>query len=183
MLCISPSDYYVNDLMQTQQFGPALMPSFDLFPSDPDMSTVSTIPVVPSLGDKPHNSFPNDPDLSVLSVVPGAPKRSVRMFPSCAGESLSTVVRSASDKNWLLLGEAEVVGYSTCKGPKLQAGDLLQFNFPKPAVAADVRKGPWGRGKGASTAAEIVRFSCQRSGEVATRRSLGSKFVTTCFPF
>ncbi|XP_024376643.1 DNA repair protein RAD5A isoform X1 [Physcomitrium patens] len=150
----------------TQQFGPALMPSFDLFPSDPDMSTVSTIPVVPSLGDKPHNSFPNDPDLSVLSVVPGAPKRSVRMFPSCAGESLSTVVRSASDKNWLLLGEAEVVGYSTCKGPKLQAGDLLQFNFPKPAVAADVRKGPWGRGKGASTAAEIVRFSCQRSGEV-----------------
>jgi hypothetical protein len=71
------------------------------------------------------------------------------------------------DKEWVLLGETEIVAFSTCKGPKLQPGDPLEFSFPKQSVGSgkgpfEVRK-PWGRSKGT---AEIVRFSCGEWGEV-----------------
>jgi len=150
--------------MQTQRLAPALIPSFDLFPSDSDMSTSPLIPAVPRDPVQSLDLSPSDPDLSIISER--FPEKSLDLLPRYTDESSLTVCGSGSDSNWILLGEAEVVGFSTCKGPKLQAGDALQFNFPKAGSAAEVRKGPWGRGKGATAAAEIVRFSCRRSGEV-----------------
>jgi DNA repair protein RAD5 len=85
-------------------------------------------------------------------------------------QSKCSTLPSILDEDWVLLGEAEIMGYSTCKGPKLQSGDALEFVFPKAVGVSskglEPRRGPWGRGKGAAAAAEIVRFSCQRSGEV-----------------
>jgi hypothetical protein len=53
------------------------------------------------------------------------------------------------------------VAFSTCKGPKLQPGDLLEVSFPEQSAGTgkgpfEVRK-PWGCSKGT---AEIVHFSC-----------------------
>ncbi|KAI5069906.1 hypothetical protein GOP47_0014249 [Adiantum capillus-veneris] len=68
---------------------------------------------------------------------------------------------------WLLLGDAEVLGYSTCKGSKLKAGDLVSFTFPK---KVDYHRGTsslWGRGRGAVAAAQqIVRFNTPNSGDI-----------------
>jgi hypothetical protein len=66
-----------------------------------------------------------------------------------------------------LLGETEIVAFSTCKGPKLQPGDLFEVSFPEQSAGTgkgpfEVRK-PWGRSKGT---AEIVHFSCGEWGEV-----------------
>lgn len=159
-------DLHVFVSMQTQRLSPALMPSFDLFPSDPDMSAMPTTPAVPRIPEKSLDIFPEDPDCSIVSEFPCFPDKSSDLLPRYSKESSRAVRRSGLDDNWLLLGEAEIEGFSTCKGPKLQVGDLLQFNFPKAAGVAEARRGPWGRGKGAAAAAEIVRFSCQRSGEV-----------------
>jgi len=153
-------NWHFIDPLQTQRLSPALIPSFDLFPSDAGLSTVPVMPTVPRDPVKSLDLFPSDPDLSIISE-----RFAKKSLDLCPRSSLAAR-RSGSDSNWVLLGEAEVVGFSTCKGPKLQVGDSLQFNFPKPASAADIRRGPWGRGKGATAAAEIVRFSCQRSGEV-----------------
>ncbi|KAG0595364.1 hypothetical protein M758_UG160800 [Ceratodon purpureus] len=159
---IGPAPTSVEDI-STQWVSPALMPSFDLFPCDPEMSTSPTGRGVP---EKSPDVFSEDPDCSIISEFPGSKHKSSDLQPRFSKESSRPVVRrSGLDDNWLLLGEAEIDGFSTCKGPKLEAGDLLQFNFPKAAAAAEARKGPW-RGKGAAAAAEIVRFSCQRSGEV-----------------
>jgi len=71
------------------------------------------------------------------------------------------------DKEWVLLGETQIVAFSTCKGPKLQPGDPLEVSFPE--QSAGTGKGPfevrksWGRSKGT---AGIVHFSCGEWGEV-----------------
>ena len=162
--------------MQTQRLSPAFMPSFDLFPSDPDMSTVPTIPAVPRVPEKSFDVVTDDPDCSIISGFPSFPNKS--LLPSYSEKSSRAVCRSGSDANWLLLGEAEIQGFSTCKGPKLRVGDSLQFSFPKAVAVVEARKGPWGRGKGAAAAAEIVRFSCQRSGEEVSLFFLAGDFIT-----
>ncbi|KAH8955274.1 hypothetical protein BDL97_08G127800 [Sphagnum fallax] len=73
----------------------------------------------------------------------------------------------SSDKEWILLGETQIVAFSTCKGPKLQPGDPLEVSFPEQSASTgkgpfEVRK-PWGRSKGT---AGIVHFSCGEWGEV-----------------
>jgi hypothetical protein len=73
----------------------------------------------------------------------------------------------------VLLGQSSVICLSTCKGPKLSPGDYVMFSFPKAASEmADYKRG-WGRGKGSQAAAEIVRFSAEKSGEVRFSLTLG----------
>ncbi|MCO5596480.1 hypothetical protein L7F22_050543 [Adiantum nelumboides] len=68
---------------------------------------------------------------------------------------------------WLLIGDAEVLGYSTCKGSKLKAGDMVSFTFPK---KVDYNRGTsslWARGRGAVAAGQqIVRFNTQVAGDI-----------------
>eukprot|EP00249_Psilotum_nudum_P015533 c25378_g1_i1 orf=73-3459(+) len=73
------------------------------------------------------------------------------------------------DHEWCYVGEAEVVGFSTCKGSKLRVGDAVSFSFPKQFnVANGAGARVWGRGRGRATASnsEIVRFSTRLSGEI-----------------
>ncbi|CAK9206219.1 unnamed protein product [Sphagnum troendelagicum] len=68
---------------------------------------------------------------------------------------------ASSNKEWVLLGDTQIVAFSTCKGPKLQPGDPLEVSFPEQSAGTgkgpfEVRK-PWGCSKGT---AEIVHFSC-----------------------
>lgn len=67
---------------------------------------------------------------------------------------------------WLLVGDAEVLGYSTCRGSKLKAGDLVSFAFPKRVDYSRGTPSFWARGRGAAVAQQIVRFSTRASGEV-----------------
>lgn len=152
--------------MQTQQLSPPHIPSFDLFPSDPDVTTVPSEPAVPPVPGKSPALLSDHPDCSIISEFPRCRGKSIDLPPRYSDKSPLAGCPSGLDDKWLLLGEAEIQGFSTCKGPKLQVGDFLQFSFPKAAGVAEVRRGPWGRGKSAAAAAEIVRFSCQRSGEV-----------------
>lgn len=69
--------------------------------------------------------------------------------------------------DWWYLGEADVVGFSTCKGSKLKEGEAVLFTFPR-TLNQNMRPSarPWGRGRGCASNSEIVRFSTRHSGEI-----------------
>ncbi|KAH9317698.1 hypothetical protein KI387_019467, partial [Taxus chinensis] len=71
-------------------------------------------------------------------------------------------------EGWWLVGSADVMGYSTCKGRKLGLGEPVMFSFPRKNSNAKVGCKSWGRGRSPAAAAcsEIVRFSTRQSGEV-----------------
>uniref|UniRef100_A0A0A9DK66 RAD5 n=1 Tax=Arundo donax TaxID=35708 RepID=A0A0A9DK66_ARUDO len=70
-------------------------------------------------------------------------------------------------EHWWLVGNAEMVGLSTCKGRRMDPGDAVTFSFPNAtaAVAAAGKSRP-GRPSLASCSSEIMRFSTPNHGEV-----------------
>lgn len=79
---------------------------------------------------------------------------------------VAAVNERSTGEDWWLLGSAEVMGFSTCKGRKLGAGEIIDFSFPR-QTAATTKGGPkpWGRAR-SSAYSEIVRFSTRQSGEI-----------------
>ncbi|XP_042469780.1 DNA repair protein RAD5B-like [Zingiber officinale] len=68
--------------------------------------------------------------------------------------------------DWLLVGKAYVNGLSTCRGRKhIDDGEIVHFSFPSSEKKKLIGK-KFQRPKAAMAAAEIVRFSTKRSGEI-----------------
>jgi hypothetical protein len=67
------------------------------------------------------------------------------------------------EDEWWFVGCTEVIGFSTCKGRRLNRGDAVTFSFPIPRSAVKKR---WGGGRAAAACSEIVRFSTKQYGEV-----------------
>lgn len=92
-------------------------------------------------------------------------------IPEMGASHFDDVFESQYDKGfdcqrWILLGETEVLGYSTSKGAKLKAGDMLSLSFPKRPDYSCWLSSVWNRGKGAVTTRQIVRFGTNRAGDV-----------------
>ncbi|KAI5059598.1 hypothetical protein GOP47_0025917 [Adiantum capillus-veneris] len=74
---------------------------------------------------------------------------------------------TSAEVDWWFLGEVDVVGFSTCKGVKLNEGEPVSFTFPRSSnnsMKPSIRS--WGRGRAANLNPEIVRFSTREAGEI-----------------
>jgi hypothetical protein len=92
-------------------------------------------------------------------------------IPDMGASHFNDAIESQYDKGfdrqrWILLGETEVLGYSTSKGAKLKAGDMLTLSFPKRPDHSRQPSSVWNRGKGAVATQQIVRFGTNSAGDV-----------------
>lgn len=83
--------------------------------------------------------------------------------------SLSCLVLEDGDfpeePDWLLVGRTVVTGLSTTKGRKLENNEVVHFTFPSATVRSNSST-YFATAKAVNAAANIVRFSTKRSGEV-----------------
>ncbi|KAL8515725.1 hypothetical protein ACS0TY_014417 [Phlomoides rotata] len=83
--------------------------------------------------------------------------------------SLSCMVLEDGDfpeePDWLLVGRTVVTGLSTTKGRKLENNEIVHFTFPSPSVRSNSST-YFASAKAVNAAANIVRFSTKRSGEI-----------------
>lgn len=72
------------------------------------------------------------------------------------------------ERDWWLVGSAELSGLSTCKGRRIKPGDKVTFSFPllnKVVSPCSGTRFP-SRGRAVASCSEIVRFSTEEHGEV-----------------
>ncbi|XP_042463169.1 DNA repair protein RAD5A-like [Zingiber officinale] len=72
------------------------------------------------------------------------------------------------ERDWWLVGSAELSGLSTCKGRRIKPGDKVIFTFPLTNKVVSPSSGTRfpSRGRSVASCSEIVRFSTEEHGEV-----------------
>lgn len=126
-------------------------------------------------------SLQNKEKLSIKRTTPLCGARVLTNMDAsliCNGSGMEGGGSVAVQEGWWLLGSADVMGFSTCRGRKLEVGESVMFSFPRKGNNNGGVNGKggfkaWGRGRGgggaggaAAAASEIVRFSTKQAGEI-----------------